>query len=158
MIQVVGVADMKVSRTASDVLVTYSLGSCVGVTMYDPRIRAGGLVHCMLPLSTIDPEKARTRPEMFTDTGLALLLQKLFDLGAEKRTLIVKVAGASRLLDDNGVFRIGERNLAVLEKILEKNGIPIAAEDVGGTVARTMSLHLSSGKTVLKISGKESVL
>jgi chemotaxis protein CheD len=157
-IQVVGIAEMKVSRTASDVLVTYSLGSCVGVTMYDPRVRAGGLIHCMLPFSTIDPEKAVTRPEMFTDTGLTLLLQKLFDLGAEKRTLIVKVAGAARLLDANGVFRIGERNIAVLEKVLEKNGIPIAGEDVGGTVARTMSLHLSSGKTVLKISGKESVL
>ena len=59
--QVVGVADMKVSRACADVLVTYSLGSCVGVTMYDPRIRVGGLIHCMLPFSTIDPEKARNK-------------------------------------------------------------------------------------------------
>ncbi len=120
--QVVGVADMKLSRTASDVLVTYSLGSCVGVTMYEPRARVGGLIHCMLPSSAIDPEKARAKPEMFTDTGLSLLLQKLFEMGAEKKNLVVKVAGASKLLDANGVFRIGERNVAVLRKVLEKIG------------------------------------
>jgi len=153
--QVVGVGEMKISRSAGDVLVTYSLGSCIGVTMYDPKARVGGLIHCMLPFSTIDPAKAKARPEMFTDTGIALLLAKLFEMGAEKRNLVVKVAGASKLLDSNGVFKIGERNVAVFHKVLEKNGIPIVAEDVGGTVARTMSLNMSTGQVVLKISGKE---
>ncbi len=153
--QVVGVAEMKVSRAPGDVIVTYSLGSCIGVTMYDPRVRVGGLIHCMLPFSTIDPAKAKAKPEMFTDTGVAALLSALFEMGAEKKNLIVKVAGASKLLDSNGVFKIGERNVVVLKKVLEKNAIPIAAEDVGGTVARTMFLYMGTGQTVLKVSGKE---
>ncbi len=155
---IVGVAEKKASDQAADTIATYSLGSCIGLTLYDPVARVGGMVHCMLPSSTLDPEKARKKPEMFTDTGTVALLEEVIALGAEKSRLVAKVAGAAKLLDSQGVFNIGEKNGAVLRKLLEKNGIPIAAEDVGGMVARTMFLSISTGTTVLRISGKEKVL
>ena len=155
---VVGVAEMAVSRNPDDVIATYSLGSCIGLTLYDPGTRVGGLIHCMLPASTIDPQKARTKPEMFIDTGVVLLLTRVLELGAEKRRLVVKAAGAARLLNSSDIFRIGERNHAILKKVLEKNGLGIQGEDVGGTVSRTVFLKICSGETVLKCCGKEVLL
>ncbi len=158
MSQVVGVAEMKVSRSPSDVLITYSPGSCIDLTLFDPQARVGGLIHCMLPFSSADPERARSRPEMFTDTGVVALLVKVLDLGAEKKNLVAKAAGAAKLLDANGVFRIGERNHVVLKKVLEKNGIALAAEDIGGTMARTLSLRMDTGETMVRCRGREERL
>ncbi|MBI5095376.1 MAG: chemotaxis protein CheD [Candidatus Hydrogenedentes bacterium] len=152
---VVGISDMKVSNQASDILITYSLGSCVGLALYDPVSMVGGLIHCMLPLSKTDPAKAQAKPEMFVDTGATRLLQAVFDMGAERKRLIAKVAGASGLLDDKGLFKIGERNYTVLRKILWKNNILIASESVGGTIARTLSLYMDTGRTTIKSGGQE---
>jgi len=154
----VGISEMLVRSGGEEVLVTYSLGSCVGLALYDPAIRAGGLIHCMLPLSKIDPAKAQAAPAMFVDTGVPALLQALFDLGAEKKRLVAKVAGASSLLDEKGLFKIGERNYTVLRKLLWKNDILIAAEEVGGTAARTMYLHMATGRTVIRSQGQEREL
>ncbi|HOX06990.1 MAG TPA: chemotaxis protein CheD [Planctomycetota bacterium] len=153
--QTVGISEMLVRSGGEDVLVTYSLGSCVGVAAYDPVARAGGLIHCMLPLSKIDAAKAAAAPAMFVDTGVPALLNALFEYGAERKRLVVKVAGASSLLDEKGLFKIGERNYTVLRKLLWKNNILIAAEDVGGQVARTMYLHMATGRTVIRSQGQE---
>lgn len=155
MLITVNISDMKVSNNPEDILVTYSLGSCVGVTLYDPLQKIGGLIHCMLPLSKVDPEKAKSVPCMFVDTGLPLMMQTLLNMGADKRRLVAKVAGGAVLLDDNGMFRIGERNHIVVRKLLWKNNILISSEDVGGTVARTVYLHINDGKTIIKSAGKE---
>lgn len=149
---------MKVSSNPEDVIVTYSLGSCIGLTLYDPVARVGGMIHCMLPLSKIDPVRAKVNPEMFADTGIPLLIQTLYDMGAQKRRLVAKVAGASSLLDEKGTFKIGERNYLVLRKVLWKNEILIAAEDVGGTLARTLYLHIHNGYTLLRAQGGEYLL
>jgi chemotaxis protein CheD len=146
----VGISEMSVSNQPEDVLVTYSLGSCVGLSLYDPERCVGGLIHCMLPLSKIDPQKAEITPQMFVDTGVTALLTAVFDLGADRSRLIAKVAGASSMLDPKGLFKIAERNYTVLRKLLWKNGIFISAEDVGGMQARTMYLHLATGKTVIR--------
>jgi chemotaxis protein CheD len=149
---------MRVSNRRDDVLVTYSLGSCVGLALYDAVAVVGGLVHCMLPLAKTDPRRAEANPQMFVDTGVAALLRALSDLGAETSRLIAKVAGAASVLDDKGIFRIGERNCAILREVLQENEIPIAAEDVGGTKARTMFLRMATGEIVIKSAGKEVVL
>ncbi|MFW5902243.1 MAG: chemotaxis protein CheD, partial [Thermodesulfobacteriota bacterium] len=81
---VVDIADMKISNNPSDTLVTYSLGSCIGVAIYDPVLQLGGMIHCMLPLSKVDKEKAKTRPYMFVDTGMNLLLGGLYERGLRK--------------------------------------------------------------------------
>lgn len=154
----VGIADMRVTTQVDDILVTYSLGSCVGLTLYDPFVPVGGLIHCMLPLSKIDPAKAAQNPEMFTDTGVTLLIQRLLDLGAQKRRLVAKVVGAAKMLDESGVFNIGERNYVVLRKVLWKNNILIAAEETGGTIARTVFFHMAGGHTVIKSQGTEREL
>ncbi len=151
----IGISEMKASNTPGEVLVTYSLGSCVGLSLYDPVVKVGGMVHCMLPLSRLDREKAQAKPCMFTDTGVPTLIRAVLDLGGSRTRLIAKVAGGAAPLQDNGVFNIGERNYVVLRKVLWKNDILIAAEDVGGTKARTMYLHVDSGVTIIKSQGQE---
>lgn len=151
----IGISEMKASNTPGEVLVTYSLGSCVGLSLYDPVVKVGGMVHCMLPLSRLDREKAQAKPCMFTDTGVPALIRAVLDLGGSRTRLIAKVAGGAAPLQDNGVFNIGERNYVVLRKVLWKNDILIAAEDVGGTKARTMYLHVDSGVTIIKSQGQE---
>jgi chemotaxis protein CheD len=147
---VVGISDIQVSSNPRDIIITYSLGSCIGVTMYDPVIKAGGMIHYMLPLSKIAPEKAELKPGMFADTGIPSLLRGLFDMGAVKSRLIVKAAGGSQLMDQNKVFNIGERNFLVLRKILWKNNILIKASDVGGMSSRTLRFELDTGQVTVK--------
>lgn len=93
---VVGISDLKISKNPGDVLVTYALGSCIGVAVYDPLVKVGGLLHYMLPDSTLDANKARENPGMFADTGIPLLFKSCYALGAEKRRMIVKVAGGGK--------------------------------------------------------------
>ena len=151
----VGISDMKVSSEKNDVIVTYSLGSCIGLSLYDPVVQVGGIVHCMLPLSKIDPARAAAMPLMFTDTGSSRLIEAILQRGARTPRLIAKVAGAAKLLDNGTTFNIGARNQVVLRKVLWKNKIIIAKEETGGTRARTMSLYLDTGKTILRSGGQE---
>ena len=151
----VGISEMGISTEPGETLITYSLGSCVGLSLYDSVAGIGGLIHSMLPLSKIDPDKAGRSPCMFVDTGVPALLNAMFALGAQKKNLVAKVAGGSHIMDDKGIFNIGERNYTILRKLLWKNNILVSGEDVGGSVPRTMSLQMDSGKTILKISGRE---
>jgi chemotaxis protein CheD len=151
----VDISDMKVSTSASDVLVTYSLGSCIGLSLYDPVVGVGGLIHCMLPLSKIDPVKAKAKPHMFVDTGVTAMLKALFELGATRENLIAKVAGAGSPLGKEEVFRIGQRNYTILRKVLWKNNILIDKEDIGGPVARSVYLYMETGLTTVKRGGEE---
>lgn len=146
----IGVAELKVSNCLTDELVTYSLGSCIGLTVYDPAARVGGMVHCMLPLSRLDARKAADNPCMFVDTGVALLLQEVYKLGGQRARLQVKVAGGGNMMDPQRHFNIGERNYTVLRKILWKNNIMISAEDVGGAQPRTLHLFLNDGRACVR--------
>jgi chemotaxis protein CheD len=152
---VVDIADFKTSADTRDVLVTYSLGSCIGVAVWDPETRVGGMLHYMLPESSLSPAKAKANPAMFGDTGIPALFRAVYELGAVRKRLIVKVAGGSQLLDDNGTFNIGKRNFVMLRKIFWKNSVLIDAEHVGGSLSRTMRLEVGSGRAVLKVRGKE---
>ena len=97
---VVLVADMKIANSG-DVLVTHALGSCLGVLIYDPVERIGGLLHAMLPLSTVNPTKAKVNPCMFIDTGLPALLEAFYNAGGRKSRMVVKAAGCGNLLGKN---------------------------------------------------------
>jgi chemotaxis protein CheD len=149
---------MHVSNVADDILITYSLGSCIGLTLYDPVMRIGGMIHCMLPHSQTDKLKSEQNPCMFVDTGVTALLRSLFDRGAVRKNLIAKIAGGSNLLDDREIFKIGERNHTMVRKILWKNDILIRAEDVGGSHPRTMSLQIADGKTFIRAGGADREL
>jgi chemotaxis protein CheD len=155
---IVSIAEMAVSDNPDDVLVTYSLGSCLGVTFYDPDRRIGGMIHCMLPLSQYALDKAQQNPFMFVDTGVPKLLTKMFSMGCEKKKVVTRLAGSANVLDDKGLFRIGERNYAVCRKILWKNSMLIAAEDIGGHASRTLRLEIGTGRVIVKSAGMETIL
>ena len=152
---VVGVADMKTSNNPEDTLITYSLGSCLGICIYDPQTRVGGLLHLMLPESKIDKAKAGVNPYMFADTGIPLLFKSVYKIGGAKERLIVKLAGASQILDSAGVFNIGKRNYLIARKLLWKNRVLIENEDVGGSIHRTLKMDLATGQATIKITGGE---
>lgn len=153
----VGVADMKVSGDAGDLLITHALGSCLGLTVFDPVAGVGGLLHVMLPLSTIDPEKAIQNPFTFVDTGVPRLFLECYRLGAVKQRMAVKVAGGAfvhRSDVQEDFFEIGKRNIVMLRKLLWRNGVLLAAEDVGGSVSRTLSLQISTGQVLVRTNGE----
>jgi chemotaxis protein CheD len=152
----VGVGDMKVSAKAEETLVTYGLGSCIGVTIWDPVARVGGLLHFMLPESETDKEKAKQNPAMYADTGIPLLFRSAYQLGADKKRLLVRVAGGAQVLDGNGVFNIGKRNYLAMKKIFWKAGVMIHAEEVGGNTSRTLRLEVGTGKLLLQEAGAEA--
>ncbi|HEY3281979.1 MAG TPA: chemotaxis protein CheD [Armatimonadota bacterium] len=155
-LQTVGVADCKVSADPEDLLITYALGSCLGISIYDPVARVGGLLHVMLPDSSIDPSKAELNPSMFVDSGVPRLFRECYRQGAQKQRLVVKVAGGatSRLRGDEDHFQIGRRNFTMLRKLLWGNGVMLKGHDVGGCTSRTMSLHIGTGVVSLKINGE----
>lgn len=147
---VVDIADFAVSKDSGTTLITYSLGSCIGISIWDPVAHVGGMLHYMLPESSLSPDKAKSNPAMFCDTGIPIMFRAAYELGATKKRLTVKVAGGSQLLDDKGTFNIGKRNYLALRKIFWKNGVLIDGEDVGGSISRTMRLNLASGEVTLK--------
>ncbi len=151
---VVGVSDMKVSKDPGATLVTYSLGSCIGISIYDAIAKVGGLLHFMLPDSTLDAEKAKNKPNMFADTGIPNLFKSAYKLGAKKQRLRVIVVGGSQVLDQQGFFNIGKRNYMAVRKIFWKNNVIIDYENIGGSSNRTIHLSLDSGMASLKISGQ----
>jgi chemotaxis protein CheD len=151
---------MKISSQSGDVIITHALGSCLGLTVYDPVAHVGGMLHVMLPLSTIDPRKAEENPYMFVDTGVPRLFLESYKAGAQKARLIVKVAGGATLKadSDEDYFEIGKRNFIMLKKLLWKNDVILNAHDVGGKCSRTMSLSLDTGEVTLRINGAEQKL
>ncbi|MBM3761965.1 MAG: chemotaxis protein CheD [Acidobacteria bacterium] len=152
----VGVGDLKVSGKSGETLVTYGLGSCIGVAIWDPVARVGGLLHFMLPESQSDPQKAKLNPALYADTGIPTLFKSAYQLGADKKRLQVRVAGGAQVLDGDGVFNIGKRNYLAMKKIFWKAGVMVHAEEVGGNVSRTLRLEVGTGKLLLQEAGEEA--
>jgi len=150
----IDVGDMKVGHSG-DLLVTHALGSCLGLMVYDPVAKVGGLLHAMLPLSKVNPQKAEENPHMFVDTGVPALFKALYEIGGQKMRMIVKSAGCGNPMGKNDIFKIGERNDAVLKKLLLKNNVHLKSEDVGGTASRTVHFNLATGQVVISKNGKK---
>ncbi|MCB0324333.1 MAG: chemotaxis protein CheD [Bdellovibrionales bacterium] len=151
----VGIAEMAISDDPEMTLAAAHLGSCLGIAVFDPHKRVGGMIHCLLPLSKSDPAKAEARPQMYVDTGVALLLDKILSGGSRKQDLQIFVAGGAEINDTAHVFEIGKKNVTVLRKILWKNNLLIKAQDVGGSNARTISLQVGSGEVWLRCQGAQ---
>ena len=153
---IVGVADMKISNSGEDVLITHALGSCLGIAIHDPVAGVGGLLHVMLPLSTINPDRAKQNPMVFVDTGVPRLFIECYKVGAKKERLVVSVAGGAVTnghKENEDHFQIGKRNFTMLRKLLWKNGVLLKAQDVGGTDSRTMSLEIAGGEVAIRFNG-----
>jgi len=151
------VSDMKIGKRG-DVLVTHALGSCLGLMVFDPAQAVGGMLHAMLPLSSINPQKAEANPFMFVDTGVPAMFQALYELGAQKSRMVVKAAGCASPLGKNEMFKIGQRNYTLLKKLLWKNNVLLESEDVGGTKSRTVYFDISTGRVTINSCGQESIL
>ena len=152
----VGISDLQVSNDPKATLVTYALGSCIAVTLYDPVKQVGGLLHFLLPSAQEDSPKQTESPLKYCDTGLEILLKKVCARGGVKRRLIVKVVGGAQLTESSGPMDIGRCNYEAVSVQLTKHGLSIRAEDVGGRGSRTAMLELDTGKVTIR-GGKKII-
>lgn len=155
---VVQVSDARISTDPDSVLVTYSLGSCIAVSLYDPALNVGGMIHYQLPESAMDPRRAEVEPFLFCDTGMDTLLANLQRLGADKHRIIVKAAGGAAMKTGPQGFDIGKRNFLALRKVLWKYGLLLKGHDVGGDQPRNFYLYMSDGTVMVKSNGIEKTL
>lgn len=152
----VGMADLKVGRS-TDILTTLGLGSCIGLTFYDPLTKIGGLVHYMLPDST--KMKNNSNIAKFGDTGILELLRQVTLLGADRRRLVSKIAGGACMFEMSGssaMGNVGQRNAEAARAILQQLRIPLIAEDTGLNYGRTVELNCENGEYLIKAVGKFS--
>ena len=155
---VVDISDAKISSNPQEVLTTYSLGSCIGVCMYDPVAHVAGMLHYQLPDSILDKPKAQKFPFMFADTGMAIMVKKLLAMGAGAKRIKVKIAGGASMSTGPKGCDIGKRNYLSIRKLLWKNGMFIDAEDIGGTSPRNMYLNVADGSVIIRSVGLEKTL
>lgn len=153
-IHTVGISECIVSRDRDAGIVTHALGSCIALIVYDPVVHVGGLLHYMLPESSMDPAKAQRQPFMFADTGIPLLFRTAYQFGAVKERIKVTALGGAQSSQAADSFQIGKRNTMAMRKILWKAGVLLHYEDVGGTAPRTARMELDSGR-VLVSCGRE---
>ncbi len=152
---VVGMADCRVAGVTGQVLVTYALGSCIGLVAHDPQAGVGGLLHFMLPDSTIDSRRGRENPYMFADTGIPLFLERMCERGASRRRLMVHAVGGAQMMDQEGVFDIGKRNYLATRRLLWRAGILLHSEAIGGFSSRTVRLEIGTGRLWVHETGAE---
>lgn len=150
----VGMADYKTGRSPSN-LISYGLGSCVGIALYDPTTQIGGLAHIMLPDST--QARSAENPAKFADTCLPLMLAEMQKLGAVKGKILAKIAGGSQMFtfaNVTDIMRVGERNAEAVKTVLKKLELKLVAEDTGGNYGRTVELCLLNGVFKVKTIDK----
>ena len=150
---VLGIADMKMRQYEGE-LVTYALGSCIGLCFYDPMIKLAALLHVMLPLNM---ETGRKNPLKYADTGIRETLRQMEGKGARRGRIVVKIAGGAKMFDVPGggsLGNIGQRNIESVHLNLKKEGIRLLKEDVGGTAARTLWFDAATGIGYIRSYGK----
>lgn len=147
----VGIADLNVVR-APDILVTYALGSCVGICLYDPAVKLAGLAHIMLPSST-QLSNITNQPHKFADTAIVELVKKMEGMGASRVRIKAKIAGGAQMfaaMSTTAIANIGDRNVAAVKLALGQLRIPIIAEDTGKNYGRTQYFNASDGVMLIK--------
>ncbi|MCI8294263.1 MAG: chemotaxis protein CheD [Hespellia sp.] len=149
----VGIADMKIARREG-IVITYALGSCIGITFYDPMIKLTALLHIMLPeQSKINDGNVYK----FADSGIRETLRKFYAFGGMRGRTVCKIAGGAQMFQmkgGNGLGDIGKRNTQMVKKILAAEGLRIVAEDTGSTYARTMQIDAATGQVIIHSAGR----
>ena len=155
----VAMADLKVSRDPA-VLITIGLGSCIGIALYDPVVKVGGLAHIMLPTSRRAGGNDNSNPMKYADTGIEMTLAKMIELDAVKRRITAKIAGGAHMfasMKEGATFlKIGDNNAAAVKEKLSQEKIKLLAEDTGFDYGRTVELHTKDGSYVIKTIAKGS--
>lgn len=148
----VGLGELVISGNPDDVLVAYGLGSCVGVGMYCPKSKVGGLLHAVLPENT-DGDRTSTK---FVDTGIPVMLERMQKAGADLRNLQVYMAGGANMLINTSLsksFDIGTRNATAAKAVLEKLRIRLINSETGGNTGRTVRMYIAQGKMTVRVIG-----
>ena len=148
----IGIADMKMAQS-SGMLITYALGSCIGICLYDQKIKLGALIHIMLPLNM---EPGRKNTMKYADTGIRETLKMMEAKGASRSRITAKIAGGAKMFEIKGgsLSNIGQRNIESVHNTLKREGIKLLQEDVGGTVARTLLFDVGTGLGCVRRYGK----
>lgn len=148
----IGIADMKMAQN-SGMLITYALGSCIGICLYDQKIKLGALVHIMLPLNM---EAGRKNTMKYADTGIRETLKMMEAKGASRSRITAKIAGGAKMFEIKGgsMSNIGQRNIDSVHNILKREGVKLLQEDVGGSVARTLLFDVNTGLGCVRCYGK----
>jgi chemotaxis protein CheD len=153
-----GIGDIGASRNPDDIIKTMALGSCVGLIFMDPTTRTIGLAHIALPDSSIaaNPEDVRRLPGRFVDTGVPALLKLMKQTGAnsDPTKYVSKLVGGANIMDSNNTFKIGQRNILAVKKLLWGLGSGIVAEDTGKNMSRTVTITLVNGIVTLSSPGR----
>ena len=154
--QIVGIADMKMAQ-GKGALVTYALGSCIGICLYDSRLKIGALIHIMLPLNM---EAGRTNTMKYADTGIRETIRQMEAKGASKIRMTAKIAGGAKMFEiGGGTFgNVGQRNIESVRMILRREGIQLLKEDVGGTIARTLTFDVANGMGRIHSHGRPDLV
>ena len=152
---IIGIADMNMAK-GEGMLVTYALGSCIGICLHDPVLKLGALVHIMLP---VNMEAGRKTPMKYADTGIRETLRLMESKGASRNRITAKIAGGAKMFEvkNGNLGNIGQRNIESVHTILRQEGIRLTAENVGGTVARTLLFDVASGQGCIKSYGREDI-
>lgn len=150
----VGMADMNVCRPP-DAITTLGLGSCVGVVLYEPRTKICGMVHVMLPDSTVI--KNNENLAKFADTGIREMIERLAKMGVMRQNLLAKIAGGAQMFafnTSNDMLKVGQHNAEAVRRILKGYNIRIVAEDCGDTYGRTIEFYPETCELHIKAIGK----
>lgn len=152
----IGIADMKMAM-GTGILVTYALGSCIGICLRDPQLKLGAMIHIMLPLNM---EAGRTNTMKYADTGIRETVKMMVAKGASRARLVAKIAGGAKMFEVNGgsLGNIGQRNIESVHLNLKREGIQILKEDVGGSVARTLLFDVATGTGYIRSYGKPEII
>ena len=154
---VIGIADMKMAKERG-MLVTYALGSCIGICFYDAKIKLGAMVHIMLP---INMENGRTQTMKYADTGIRETIRLMEAKGALRSRITAKIAGGAKMFSVSGggaLGNIGQRNIESVHLCLKRENIRILREDVGGSSARTLLFDVSNGMGCVRCYGKPELI
>lgn len=151
----IGLGEMQISNDPNTIMVCYGLGSCIGISFYDPLLKLGALAHIVLPDSKL--ARAKEEESKFADTCVPFILEKLVQKGGAANRLIVKIVGGAQVLQVAGLknrLDIGNRNIEAVKEALKKAKLKLAAEEVGGNFGRTMQFYILSGKVIIKTVGQ----
>ena len=154
--RIIGIADMKLAKVEG-MLVTYALGSCIGICLHDPAIKLGALVHIMLPLNM---ETGRKNPMKYADTGIKETLRQMEAMGARRDRITAKIAGGAKMFEESGgaLGNIGQRNIESVNTILNRENIRLLGQEVGGKVARTLFFDVNTGQACVRSYGQKDII
>lgn len=157
----VKMGEIELTTKMSVVLAALSLGSCIGLAVYDVKSKMAGMAHIVLPDSNISYKNlAEEKPGKYADLAVPALLGKMLSLGSKKENLIIKIAGGAQMFnlnDDANIINIGTRNIKAVTKAIDDLGLIITKADTGGNKGRTLKLNSANGDFTLKVIGQQIV-